>query len=67
MQKIIDRNLIVLYCLLCLTIICLIIIIILSFNIEYSSEDIEQSSSVIINHQTVQNSLQLQQSIMFSK
>lgn len=67
MRKIIDRNLIVLYCLLCLTIICLIIIIILSFNIEYSSEDIEQSSSVIINHQTVQNSLQLQQSIMFSK
>lgn len=67
MRKIIDRNLIVLYCLLCLTIICLIVIIILSFNIEYSSEDIEQSSSVIINHQTVQNSLQLQQSIMFSK
>lgn len=67
MRKIIDRDLIVLYCLLCLTIICLIVIIILSFNIEYSSEDIEQSSSVIINHQTVQNSLQLQQSIMFSK
>ena len=67
MRKIIDRNLIVLYCLLCLTIICLIVIIILSFNIEYSSEDIKQSSSVIINHQTVQNSLQLQQSIMFSK
>lgn len=67
MRKIIDRDLIVLYCLLCLTIICLIVIIILSFNIEYSSEDIEQSSSVIINHQTVQNSLQLQQSIMFGK
>lgn len=67
MRKIIDRDLMVLYCLLCLTIICLIVIIILSFNIEYSSEDIEQSSSVVINHQTVQNSLQLQQSIMFSK
>ena len=67
MRKIIDRDLMVLYCLLCLTIICLIVIIILSFNIEYSSEDIEQSSSVVINHQTVQNSLRLQQSIMFSK
>ena len=67
MRKIIDRDLMVLYCLLCLTIICLIVIIILSFNIEYSSEDIAQSSSVVINHQTVQNSLQLQQSIMFSK
>lgn len=67
MRKIIDRDLIVLYCLLCFTIICLIVIIILSFNIEYSSEDIEQSASVVINHQTVQNSLQLQQSIMFSK
>ena len=67
MRKIIDRDLMVLYCLLCLTIICLIVIIILSFNIEYSSKDIEQSASVVINHQTVQNSLQLQQSIMFSK
>lgn len=67
MRKIIDRDLIVLYCLLCFTIICLIVVIILSFNIEYSSEDIEQSASVVINHQTVQNSLQLQQSIMFSK
>ena len=67
MRKIIDRDLIVLHCLLCFIIICLIVIIILSFNIEYSSEDIEQSSSVVINHQTVQNSLQLQQSILFSK
>ena len=66
-MKIIDRDLIVLYCLLCFTIICLIVIIILSFNIKYSSEDIEQSSSVIINHQTVQNSLQLQHSIMLNK
>lgn len=67
MRKIIDRDLIVLYCLLCFSIICLIVTIIVSFNIEYSSEDIEQSSIVINNHQTMQNSLQLQQSIMFSK
>ena len=66
-MKIIDKDLIVLYCLLCFAIICLIVLIVLSFNIKHSSEDIEQSTSVIINHQTVQNSLQLQQSIMFNK
>jgi hypothetical protein len=67
MRKTIDRDLIVFYCLICFTIICLIVTIIVSFNIEYSSEDIEQSSIVINNHQTMQNSLQLQQFIMFSK
>ena len=67
MRKIIDRDLIVLYCLICFSIICLIVTIIVGFNIEYSSEDIEQSSIAINNHQTMQNSLQLQQFIMFSK
>jgi len=65
MRKIIDRDLIVLYCLIFFSIICLIVTIIVGFNIEYSSEDIEQSSIVINNHQTMQNSLQLQQFILF--